>query len=373
MNGFASAADLLQALIRIPSVNPSGDPGTDSTGEKQCAEFVGAFLDQLGARVRFDEVLPGRPNVVALFPTDRPGKPTLLLAPHTDTVSVKGMTIDPFAGDIRDGRIWGRGATDTKGTLAAMLRALQELGPRIATLGHEIWFAGLMGEETGQHGSRHLAEQFRPAFVLVGEPTQLDIVHAHKGCTWMTVSTHGRAVHASTPDLGSNAIYAMANVIEWIRDGLAPALARIPDATLGSPTVSVGTIHGGSKTNIVPDHCTIEVDLRTVPAQKRTDLEAILSEGIASAAPGSEIRFAHATALATDPAHPLIGLLAAAGGGKPVGAPWFCDAASFGAHGVPAVAAGPGSIAQAHTVDEWLSVEDLEAGVAFYRRFLESI
>jgi acetylornithine deacetylase/succinyl-diaminopimelate desuccinylase-like protein len=374
MSAPGSAAELLQALVRIPSVNPEGDPGTDRTGERACAEFVGAELTALGAaEVRYDEVLPGRPNVVARFPSDQPGKPVLLLAPHTDTVSVRGMTVDPFGGELRDGRIWGRGATDTKGTMAAMLWAIRQLGPRIAGLGHEIWFAGLMGEEAGQHGSRHLADRFRPAFVVVGEPTELNIVHAHKGCTWMSVTTRGKAVHASTPGRGANAIYGMANVIEWLRDELAPAFARIPDATLGSPTVSVGTIRGGSKTNIVPDQCTIEVDLRTVPAQDRDKLETMLSDGIACAAPGSEIRFSHATALSTDPTHPLIGLLAAAGGGQPVGAPWFCDAASFGAHGIPAVAAGPGSIAQAHTVDEWLSVDDLEAGVDFYRRFLESV
>src|SRR5687768_9897372 len=99
---------LLQALIRIPSVNPEGDPGTEKTGEAEIAEELGRLLRTLGATVELREVLPGRPNVVARFPSDRAGKPRLLFAPHLDTVSVRGMTIDPFGGELRDGRIWGR-------------------------------------------------------------------------------------------------------------------------------------------------------------------------------------------------------------------------------------------------------------------------
>ena len=138
----ASATELLQALVRIPSVNPAGNPGTDRVGEKRCAEYVGGFLDEMGADAELREVLPERPNVVARFPSDREGKPRILFAPHVDTVSVAGMTIDPFGGEIRDGKLWGRGASDTKGTMAAMLWALWEMRKHLAKLRHEIWFAG---------------------------------------------------------------------------------------------------------------------------------------------------------------------------------------------------------------------------------------
>ena len=154
-------SDLLSELIRIPSVNPDGDPGTDRVGEKACAEFTGQYLRQAGAEVRYDEVLPGRPNVVARFPADRPGKPRLLFAPHTDTVSVTGMTINPFGGEQHQGKIWGRGSSDTKGSMAAMLTALNNRRATLAGLSHEIWFAGLMGEEAGQHGSKALAGDLR--------------------------------------------------------------------------------------------------------------------------------------------------------------------------------------------------------------------
>src|SRR4051812_8035857 len=108
----ASVTELLQELIRIPSVNPDGDPGTPGVGEKKIADYLAELLGDLGAEVELHEVLPDRPNVVARFPSNHAGKPRLLLAPHTDTVSVGGMTIDPFGGELRDSRIWGRGASD---------------------------------------------------------------------------------------------------------------------------------------------------------------------------------------------------------------------------------------------------------------------
>src|SRR3954468_21138373 len=152
MNMPASVVELLQALVRIPSVNPSGTPGTTEVGELRCAEYLLELLRGLGAEAELREVLPGRPNVVARFPSDRPGKPRLLFAPHTDTVSVAGMTIDPFGAELRDGKIWGRGACDTKGSMTAMLWGLRQAREQLPGLGWEIWFAGLAGEEAGQQG-----------------------------------------------------------------------------------------------------------------------------------------------------------------------------------------------------------------------------
>ena len=365
--------DLLQALIRIPSVNPDGDPGTEQVGEQACAEFAGALLEKCGARVEFQAVLPGRPNVIARFPSDRPGKPRLIFAPHTDTVSVTGMTIDPFAAEQRDGRIHGRGASDTKGPMAAMLRALLEMREAIPALSHEIWFAGLMGEEAGQNGSRAFVREFAtpdapPSFALVGEPTNCNIVHTHKGSLWLALRARGVAVHASAPDTGENAIYKMTDAIRILREEYLPAFAALRDPVLGPPTLSVGTISGGTKTNIVPDFCRADVDIRTIPSQ---DLQGLINE-IKARLPDIEVDAIHSLPLNTDPAHPLIQALIKAGG-KPVGAPWFCDAAVFAAAGIPSVAAGPGSIAQAHTKDEWISVADLQQGVDFYRDFLRQL
>ncbi len=362
----ANATALLQELIRIPSVNPDGDPGTPHVGEKNCADYIADFLGSIGAEVELHEVLPGRPNVIGRFPADRPGKPRLLLAPHTDTVSVGGMTIDPFGGELRDGRIWGRGASDTKGSLAAMLWALKESDVR--ALSHEVWFAGLMGEEAGLHGSKDLAARETFDFVIVGEPTSLQIVNTTKGSTWLTLRTSGRAVHASMPEQGDNAIYKMAEVLRCIRDEIAPALAAQHDPILGAPTISAGTIRGGTKSNIVPDFCEVSVDLRTIPGQ---DVALILAR-LREAAPGLEISTWQAKPMLTSPDHAVIRSLENCGAGC-VGAPWFCDAAIFGEAGVPAVAVGPGSIEQAHTKDEFLAAADLEAGVDFFKRFFKQL
>lgn len=363
-----SPVSLLGDLIRIPSVNPEGDPGVSEPGEARIAEHLAVILKDLGAEVSLREVLPGRPNVVARFPSDRTGKPRLLFAPHTDTVSVVGMTIDPFSGEVRDGKVWGRGASDTKGPMSAMLAGLARCRDILPSLGHEIWFAGLMGEESGQHGAKALAVRENFDFVIAGEPTDLKTVHAHKGSLWVTLTAHGKAVHASAPERGENAIYKLTSAIEAIREKVIPDLARIEHPLLGRSTLSVGTIRGGSKTNIVPDHGEATIDIRVIPGEDPDRLIALLRE----AAPQVALEHQGSAPLYTDPTHPLITKLAAHGA-VPVGAPWFCDAAVFAEKGMPAVALGPGSIAQAHTADEWISVSDLESGADFFAKFLGSL
>jgi acetylornithine deacetylase/succinyl-diaminopimelate desuccinylase-like protein len=363
-----SPVSLLGDLIRIPSVNPEGDPGVKEPGEARVAHYLAGILKELGAEASLHEVLPGRPNVVARFPSDRPGKPRLLLAPHTDTVSVVGMTIDPFSGEVHDGKVWGRGASDTKGPMATMISALSRCRDILPKLDYEIWFAGLMGEESGQHGAKALASQEQFDFVIAGEPTDLKTVHAHKGSLWVTLTSHGKAVHASAPDRGDNAIYKLTSAIEVIRAKVIPELSSKEHSLLGHSTLSVGTIRGGSKTNIVPDHAEATLDIRVIPGEDPVRLITLLRE----AAPNVDLAHQGSAPLYTDPTHPLIVKLSAIGG-SPVGAPWFCDAAVFAEKGMPAVALGPGSIAQAHTADEWISVADLEAGADFFEKFLRSL
>jgi len=373
-----SVAALLRRLIAIPSVNPDGDPGTDRTGEKECAEYVGGFLGALGADVRYDEVLPGRPNVIARFPST-PGKPRVLLAPHTDTVGVGGMTVDPFGGELRDGRIFGRGACDTKGTMAAMLWALRDLGAeRLANLDIEVTFAGLMGEESGQPGSRDFARRYRGqyAFALVGEPTGCQIVHKHKGTLWVTLTTRGKAVHGSTPELGINAIARMAPVVTALDTTFRERLAapEFADPVLGSPTINPGLCRGGTRSNIVPERCTLSLDMRVTPALAARGALAFLTGFLDEIGFDGEIRPTLECRPLDVPAdHPFVRRLRALPQAPEcVGAPWFCDAAVLAEGDIPAVAAGPGSIAQAHTADEWITLEALESGAAFYRDFLTS-
>jgi acetylornithine deacetylase/succinyl-diaminopimelate desuccinylase-like protein len=363
-----TVADLLRELIRIPSVNPDGDPGTTHTGEKECAKFVADFLRSCGAEAWLEDVLPERPNVLGRFPSAGTAKPRLLFAPHTDTVSVAEMTIDPFSGEVCDDRIWGRGASDTKGPMAAMLFALLESKDLLPHLSHEIWFAGFMGEEAGQQGVRALSAKERFAFAIVGEPTGLQTVNTHKGSVWLTLRAHGRAAHGSMPQIGENAIEKILAVIDVLRGELSARFGACLDKTLGPLTFNLGTIQGGSKINIVPDLCEAKVDIRTLPGQDLAPLLDSLANQFA------EVKFERRILgpLQTDPGHPAIRLLEACGA-RCVGAPWYCDAALLADAGTPAVALGPGSMEQAHTADEWISVADLRAGVEFFKTLLKKL
>ena len=367
-----TAVELLQTLIRIPSVNPEGDPGTAQTGEQSIAEWLAGWLRRNfpDARVELRDVLPGRPNVVARFSDSGGKRPRILFAPHTDTVSVGGMTIAPFGGEVREGRVWGRGASDTKGTMAAMLWALRESRDCLGKLGHEVWFAGLCSEEAGQHGAHLLAEQERFDFVIAGEPTGLDAVVAHKGALWLTLTTRGRAVHAAEPERGENAIYKMADVLRCVRDELPAVLGTAGHPLLGCTTVSAGSVNGGSKINIVPDICTAEVDIRYLPGDASV-LERV-SARLRSVCADLEIEHTCSQPMLTDSSHAVIHVLQGCGS-ECIGAPWFSDAGVFAAAGMPAIALGPGSITQAHTRDEWIAVDDLEKGAAFFRDFISRL
>jgi acetylornithine deacetylase/succinyl-diaminopimelate desuccinylase-like protein len=380
MNFPGGAVELLQGLIRIPSVNPSGGTTAAETGEKACAEYIGEFLRGCGAEVTLPEVEPGRPNVVGKFPFARDAARRIIFAPHTDTVSVEGMTIDPFGAEVRQGRIYGRGASDTKGSIAAMLWALHEMREEIPRLPWRIEFAGLMSEEAGQLGSKALAEELvregphvgENTFVVVGEPTRLDVVHTHKGSLWITLRARGKAVHSSQPEKGENAIAKMLPALEYFGREFAARHLVGEDSLLGKSTVSVGTVRGGTQPNIVPDLCEATVDVRLLPAVETAELQRSVVDDLAAQAPGVEASFASWAALATDTAHPVVQTLRAQGA-RCTGAPWFCDAAIFAAHGIPAVAIGPGSIEQAHTKDEFLATDDLLAGVEFFKRFLRAL
>lgn len=376
-----NVVELTQALVRIPSVNPDGDPGTDGIGEEKCARFIAEFLESSGAEAFLDEVESGRPNVIGRFPTkpsaDGKPKPRIVFGPHTDTVSVGGMTIDPFGGEVRDGKVWGRGASDTKGPMASFLWALHEMRHEIPDLPVEVHFAGFMSEESAQLGSQHFAKHHgRYDLAIVGEPTSLKTVFRHKGCLWADVHTTGVAVHGATPELGVNAIVKMARLVAALdtefRDILAEAGGA--DEWLGQSTINLGMIHGGTRSNIVADACKLRVDIRTTPGLQRaggalkllTDFVTKI-DGTASITVASE-----AFHLDTDPTNPIVQKLIAAGG-ELTGAPWFCDAAFLAVAGTPAIAIGPGSIAQAHTKDEFIAMSDLEDGVAFFKRFLRSL
>lgn len=371
-----SPTALLQELIRIPSVNPDCAPDQGATGEEVCAKWVGNFLENCGATVTYEEVLPNRPNVIARFPSQS-GRKAVLLAPHIDTVSVMGMTVDPFAAHIIDGKIYGRGASDTKGTMAAMLWALFTLKDDLGSFERPIAFVGLMGEEAGQPGSSHFAAQHGDEydFALVGEPTELKTVHAHKGCVWLEVSAKGRSCHGSTPDEGVNAIRPLLDHIPYLINTIENILPQYHDETLGAPTLNVGMIKGGSSPNIVPDSCAITFDFRETPSFSAEGggmslVQKLLADKGLEEIFEIEIK-CDSVPLLTPPETDGVCRLQSIGS-ELTTAPWFCDAGRLSEGGIPSVACGPGNIAQAHTKDEFLAINDLEAGVEFYQKFLKT-
>jgi len=371
----ADVVSLLQHLVRIPSVNPENTPGTDLTGEGEIAKFLTGWLEGLGAEVTLEEIRPGRPNLIARFaPMD--GRPRVLFGPHLDTVGVGGMTIDPFGGEIRDGRLWGRGSSDTKGPMAAMLWALRQTRElqKISPIAFDL--VAFMGEESNQWGSKDFAKNHAHeyTFALVGEPTSMEVVHVTKGSLWTTLKTTGKAAHSSQPQKGENAILKLIRAIDTLDHHLGGKLAAFTHPVLGQSTMNVGVINGGSRPNIVPDLATAVIDIRITPslAQSGGALK-LLGDTITDFDLPVEIVNPHENPpMETAEDHPVIKALLATGS-KLAGAPWFSDAAHLSDGGIPSICIGPGSIDQAHTIDEFISVGALEKGAVFFENFIRRL
>jgi len=368
---------LLAELIALPSVNPAFLPVRHPhAGEKKVADFLASVAARAGLEVDFQKVLPGRANFLARLRPAGAVRQTILLAPHLDTVVADSIQFIP---QRKHGRLYGRGACDTKGSVAAMLTALCELaGSSRRPQATEIVFAGLIDEENAQEGSRALvAGGFQADLAIVGEPTRLEVVTAHKGSLWLEIATQGRAAHGATPHLGRNAVHAMAKIVDWLETDYAAQLARHQHPLLGAATVNVGKISGGTQPNIVPDQCVIAVDRRLLPGETPAGVRREITELLrAKGWPArlSTAKLAPAVALETDPGLPLVHqFLQSLGQRKTVGVDYFCDAAVLAAGGIPSVVFGPGNIAQAHTGDEWISLAELERGKNRLLRFLRTL
>lgn len=373
----ADVISLLQHLIRIPSVNPDNSPGTERTGEAALAGFVGAWLEAIGAEVILTDVRPGRPNLIARFaPLD--GRPRILLGPHLDTVGIGGMTVEPFGGEVAGGRVWGRGAADTKGPMAAMLWALRTHRELLPSLPVAVDFVAFMGEESEQLGSQHFARQHGAdyAFAIVGEPTGMQVVRVTKGSLWATLRATGKAAHSSQPERGENAILKLTRALDTLDYHLGHALAAFTHPELGASTLNVGVIRGGSRPNIVPDCAEAEIDIRITPdlaaaGGARRLLQELIDD---HALPVSIIDVHENPPMETPPSHPMVQrLLAVDPRTRLAGAPWFSDAAHLAKGGVPAICLGPGSIDQAHTADEFIEAAELTRGAEFFATFIGNL
>jgi len=375
---MSKTSRLLEELIALPSVNPAFLPARHPhAGEGRMAEFLASVAAQAGLEVEFQEALAHRPNlVVRLLPKSKPSR-RILLAPHLDTVNV--VSEAQLTPRRNRGRLFGRGACDTKGSVAAMMTTLCELAQsKQRPEKTEIVFAGLIDEENEQRGSRALVKSgFKADLAIVGEPTRLQVVTAHKGSLWLQVETRGKAAHGATPHLGRNAVHSMARIVDYLETDYAARLRRRRHPLLGHATVSVGSITGGSQPNIVPDRCVISVDRRTLPGERESavcrEIGSLL-RGKRMSAKVSGQKLAPCVPLETNVKLPLVRqFLHSVGQTRPVGVNFFCDAAVLGQGGTPSVVFGPGDIAQAHTADEWISLASLERGHEMLLRFLKSL
>ncbi len=369
---------LLRELVALPSVNPAFLPANDSqAGERCVAEFLAAMAAHAGLSIDLQEVFPGRPNLIAILSPSKKARQRILLAPHMDTVGAASP--DQFIPRTKNGRLYGRGACDTKGSVAAMLSAVIQLaGQKKRPRETEIIFAGLIDEENAQAGSRALAKSgLKADLAIVGEPTELQIITAHKGSIWLGFETHGKAAHGSRPDLGRNAVHEMARIVDLLETTYAAQLRKRRHPLLGSATISVGTMSGGIQPNIVPAHCLARADRRTLPGETdasiRAEILALLAKHKLRAAITSD-KQAPCLPLETNSKLPLVRqFLQSVGQAQPAGADYFCDASVLARAKIPSVVFGPGNIAQAHTADEWISLKALERGTALLLKFLASL
>lgn len=364
--------DLLRDLVAIPSVNPYDGPSGPLHGEAAVAAYVAEWLTAQGIPHEVREVRPGRPNVLAHMAGG--DGPSVLLEAHMDTVSVDGMAGDPFSAELVEGRVHGRGACDCKASLAAMLIALAETARRGTPPG-DVWLAATADEEFSGSGAQRLMDEgLRADGAVVGEPTGLRLVVAHKGAIRCRVTTRGRSAHSSEPDRGDNAIYRMVPVLQAIEDYGRWLATRPPHPLVGLPTVSVGVIRGGQAPNVVPDECEIVIDRRLLPTDDPHAVEAELRQWLADRVPNAweMTAMVYGYGMATPPDAPIIArcstaLGAALGSYELAGAQYGTDASRFSRAGIPTVVLGPGDIRRAHTADEWVEVAQVEQAVAVYR------
>lgn len=363
---MSSAVELTRTLLQVDTVNPPG-------AERAAATRVGHRLEAAGFKVGIQPVGTGRANLVARL-AGRGRRPALSFTGHLDVVPLgkAEWAHDPFAGELAEDRLYGRGSSDMKSGVAAIVAAAERLAGawRDPDGGLEIVLTA--GEETGCEGAARLAGSALlgdVGAVVVAEPTSNYPHVAHKGVLWLRAQTSGRLAHGSAPELGSNAVYPLAQAVTRLA---AFGFDAAEHPLLGGPSLNVGTFHGGENINSIPDRAVADIDIRTVPGVDETSLLHALRELV-----GGEVELTPIVRLPpmeTDPDHPWVrdvfDILEPSLGSRPVarGMRPFTDAAILTpAYGSPpTIVCGPGESAQAHQTDEWCSLRRIDEAVDAY-------
>ena len=365
----------LREMIAIPSVNPFDGATRAGSREQEMAAFYHERMAALGMDVDSCEVAPGRPNVWGVLKGQGNG-PTLMLSGHLDTVGTENYP-DAFAPKVQGGRVHGRGSCDMKAALAGYLEVVRLVQASGTPLEGDLIVAGVVDEEHHMIGSRQLGRHGpRADYGIIGEPTDLAICPAHKGQVGLFVRIHGKAVHSSRPEDGVNAIEGMGRAIEALRGYGAELAMRKPHALCGHARYSPGVIRGGTTISTVPDFCELEVDRRTLPGETveevRQELAAVL-EGLKRSCPdlryelrGPSLDVAPLDIPVTSPVVETVrrGFRAVSGReGEISGFTGGTDAPNLG---FPTLIFGPGSVAQAHSLNEYVTIDDVILATKVY-------
>ena len=373
------AIRLLRDLVAVNSVNPTLVRG--APGEREIADLIAAEMRRGGLDVSIETVTHGRPNVVGVLEARTNGR-TLMFCGHTDTVGVSGM-IDPFTPVERDGRLYGRGAQDMKGGVAAMISAATSIAQRGDLSSGRLVVACVVDEEHSSIGADALVKSWRADAAIVTEPTDLQIAVGHKGFAWVTIVVEGKAAHGSRPADGQDAILRLGRVLVRLEALDRTLQGRPPHPLVGTGSLHASIVEGGHELSSYPDRASLQMERRTLPSEdEATALHEVQQILDALAVEDGTFR-AEATAVFSRPAyeiaadHELPGMLSAAlahAGGQPriTGASFWTDAAVLGHAGIPSILFGPGG-AGLHSTEEYVNVGDVlvcrDALVELARRF----
>ncbi|RLB42765.1 MAG: M20 family peptidase [Deltaproteobacteria bacterium] len=362
---------ILQELISFNTINPPGN-------EDECASFIADILEDCGYHVMRLEFAPRRTSLLASLKSDKQGRPGVCFCGHMDTVPLGDTQWqwDPFGAQIVGDKIYGRGASDMKSGLAAMIMA----GTRITQLDPQpnVVLVFTAGEETFCEGARYIANNFEVlgdvGALIVCEPTSNRPMLGHKGAIHLRVKTRGISAHASMPELGDNAIYKAADIALRLRDF---KFGMEKHHLLGKPTINVGTISGGININSVPDSAQLGIDIRTIPGLEPQKVLRLLQE---TAGEDTEVTIInHAFPVATDPDHPWIkvvfNIVEQVTGISPSieAVPYFTDASALtpALGNPPTVILGPGEPEMAHKTDEYCHISKVEHAADIYTKIAE--
>jgi acetylornithine deacetylase len=356
----------LAGLVRINSINPTLVPG--GAGEAEIAAYTADSLRSIGLDTAIHEPQPGRPSVVGILRGDGGGR-SLMLNAHYDTVGVAGMA-EPFSGAVQDGRLYGRGAYDMKGSLAAGMAAAKALVDAGVSLAGDLLVAAVADEEYASLGTADLIERYEVDAAIVTEPTELDICLAHKGFIWLEVETLGRAAHGSRFDLGVDANMRMGRFLTELEELERALRARPGHPLVGPPSLHAAMIEGGTELSAYAARCRLRIERRTIPGETEEQVMAELQtivDRLAAADPSFQATlrsFFVREPFEVSPGAAIVQSLSRAAervlGRTPrmVGdTPWM-DSAMLAAAGVETVVIGPAG-AGSHSHEEWVEVESV--------------